>query len=129
MALDYNVMEDRFGISLPHFMPSISQGSSSVNLFSQDLPQLGMLHSYVFPPSPFVGSVLRFLTQMEQSCTVVVLDAYPTKYLWPLLKYSERKALKMAVKGDPNVLFVPSRQGWVSHSGNPGYLWDFLVEF
>ena len=124
-------MEDRFGNSLPHVTPSLSPGSSSVNFFAQDLPQLGsrMLHLYVFPPSPFVGSVSRFLRQMEQPCTVVVLDAYPRNYLRPLLKYSARKALQMAVKSDPDVLFVPSRQGWVSHSGIPRYLWGFLVEF
>lgn len=121
MALDSNVMKDRFGNSLPHFTPSPSPGSSGVNLFVQDLTQLGsrMHRPYVFPSSLLVGSVLGFLRQMEQSCTVVVLDVYPRKYWWPLLQYSARKAWKMAVRGDPDVLLVPLRQGWVPHSGIP----------
>ena len=121
MALDSNVMKDRFGNSLPHFTPSPSPGSSGVNLFVQDLTQLGsrMHRPYVFSPSLLVGSVLGLLRQMEQSCTVVVLDVYPRKYWWPLLQYSARKAWKMAVRGDPDVLLVPLRQGWVPHSGIP----------
>ena len=113
MALDSNVMKDRFGNSLPHFTPSPSPGSSGVNLFAQDLTQLGscMQRPYVFPLSFLVGSVLRFLMQIEQSCIVVVLDVYPRKYWWLLLQYSARKAWKMAVRGDPDVLLVPWRQG------------------
>lgn len=34
MALDSNVMKDRFGNSLPHFTPSPSPGSSDVELFA-----------------------------------------------------------------------------------------------
>ena len=131
MALDSNVMKDRFGNSLPHFTLSPFAGSSGVNLFVQDLPKLSsrMHRPYVFPPSFLVGSFLRFLRQMEQSCAVVVLDVYPRKYWWPLLQYSARKALKMAARGDPDVLLVPSRQGWVPHSGIPGDLCVFSVEF
>ena len=123
MALDSKVMKDRFGNSLPHFTLSPFPGSSGVNLFVQDLTQLGsrMHLPYVFPPSFLVGSFLRFLKQMEQSCAVVVLDVYPRKYWWPLLQYSARKALKMAAR-------VPSRQGWVPHSGIPGDLCVFSVE-
>lgn len=132
MALDSNVVKDRFGHSLLHFTQSPSPGSSGVNLFVQGLTKLGSrIHRpYVFPPSLFVGSVLRFLRQMEQSCTVVVLDVYSRKYWWPLLQYSARKALKMAVGGDPDVLLVPSRQGWVPHSGIPEDLsFFFLLNF
>ena len=79
IALNSNVMKHRFGNSLPRFTPSPSPGSSGVNLFAQDLTQLcsRMHRPYVFPPSLLVGSVLRFLRQMKQSCTVVVLDVYP----------------------------------------------------
>ena len=37
MALDSNAMKDKFGKSLPHFMPCQTPPSSGVNVFAQDL--------------------------------------------------------------------------------------------
>lgn len=55
MVLDSNVMKDRFANSLPHLTPSPFPGSSGINLFAQDLTQLGsrMHRPYVFPALTF----------------------------------------------------------------------------
>jgi len=111
MALDSNVPKDCFGNSLPHFTPGSSPGSSGVNLFAQDLTSLGELRQRpcVFPPPIFIGPVLRFFRNLKQSCPIAVLDVYPRRHWWPLLYHSAKKALKMASKGDRDVLVVPSR--------------------
>ena len=88
MALDSNVMKDESGNTLPHFTPGRSPGSSGLNPFAHDLTRQGpaMLRPYVFPPLILLGPVLRFLESFKQPCTIVVLDVYPRKYWWSLLR-------------------------------------------
>ena len=131
MALDSNAMRDVHGNPLPHFTPIPSPGSSGVNLFTQDLVSHGVLMTrpYVFPPMALTGPVLKFLQSYKQSCTVVVLDMFPKKYWWPILVSKALKSKCLAVRGDSNALFVPSRKGWVPHKGIPGDLWVFAVCF
>ena len=66
---------------------------------------------------------------MKQSCTIAVLDVYPRSYWWPLSYHSAKRALKMASRGDRDVLIVTPRQGWVPHPRISGDLWVFSVVF
>jgi len=130
MALDSNSMTDRQGKPLPHFTPYASPASLRVNLFAQDLGRFGdtLQRPYIFPPHNLVGPVLRFLKHYKQSCTVVALDSYPRSYWWPLLHRYAAKARKMAKSGDPDLLLMPTRQGW-SQVTLPADLWVFRITF
>jgi hypothetical protein len=129
MALDSNAMSDLAGQILPHFTPS--PGSAGVNFFAQNFSQHQdiMQFPYVFPPAVLVGPVLSVLCSLRQPCTIVVIDAYPRQYWWPLLVSRSRKSLKLALKDESGVLLVPSNNGWVPHPGLPGDLWVFALEF
>ncbi len=131
MSLDTNAMRDKSGRILPHFTLFPSPGSSGVNFFSQNLSsgETFLERPYVFPPLVLVGPVLRHLKNHRRSCTVVVLDVYPRKYWWPLVQCYSVKSLKLARKGDTGALFIPSKKGWVPHSGIPGDLVAFAVKF
>lgn len=131
MALDSNVMKDRRGKPLPHFTPFPSPESSGVNVFAQDLRQHTdvLQRAYVFPPLVLVGPLLRFLERFRQSCTVVILDTYPKKYWWPVLRHRSCQSFKLASEGDTTALLMPSKHGWVAHPGLPGDLWAFRVVF
>jgi len=131
MALDSNAMSNRLGCPLPHFTPYPSPCSIGVNLLAQDLTQFFpvMQHPYFLLPDVLVGPVLRVFQSFGQSCTVVVLDTYPRKYLWPLLQRFSRKALKLAGAGDSQALLFPSKKGWSSDSGILGDLWAFQIVF
>ena len=39
------------------------------------------------------------------------------------------KYLKLAPRGDSNVLLVPSKEVWIPQQGIPEYLWAFAVCF
>ena len=56
MALDSNTLFDLLGSPLPHFTPSLSPGSSGVNLFAQNLSlsKTFLERPYVFPPVSLV---------------------------------------------------------------------------
>jgi hypothetical protein len=131
MALDSNAMLDCFGNRLPHFTPYPTPESAGVNVFAQDLTshRLLMQRPYVFPPSVLVGPLLCFLESYQQSCTIVVLDVYPRKYWWPLLQSRARSSRRLASAGDCDALLVPSKNGWIAHSGLNGDLWAFAVVF
>ena len=131
MALDSNAMRDRSGVCLPHFTPYPSAESLGVNMFAQDLTchRSVMQRHYVFPPEILVGPALRFLQSFSQSCTMVVVDACPRKFWWPLLQRCSTKARKLAHEGDEDALLWPSRDGWGSGRGIPGDLWAFKVQF
>lgn len=131
MALDSNVMIDKLGHPLPHFTPHPSPLSLGVNFFAQDLSRHAMVmqRPYIFPPLVLVGAVLRFLRFHRQSYTIVVLDIYPRKYWWPLLQYYSTKAYKLALKGDPDALVLPSNKGWIPFGRLPGDLCFFSVVF
>ena len=100
MALDSNMMTDRDGFPLPHFTQHPSPQSCGVNVFAQDLSNGAPFldHPYVFPPLSLVDPVLRFLKAHRRPCTLVVLDVYPRKYWWPLVKNCSRKSYKLADK-------------------------------
>jgi len=68
MALDSNVMCDRDGTPLPHFSPYPTPASCGVNLFAKDLSEkiVFLARSYLFPPLPLVGPVLRFLSSHKR---------------------------------------------------------------
>lgn len=131
MALDSNAMLDHRGNRLPHFTPFPSPGSSGVNLFAQDLRRHSsiMQRPYVFPPSILLGPILRFLESYRQSCTILALDVYPRKYWWPLLQSRATTSRVLALRGDSQALLIPSKRGWIPHSGIPGDLWAFSVVF
>ena len=131
MALDSNVMTDKFGNPLPHFTLYPSPTSMGVNLFAQELSNFPLLMRcpYVFPPLVLVGPLLKFLKQSSQSCTVVILDTYPRKYWWPVLKGCSRRTYKVACRGDSDALLMPSKNGWKSYLNIPGDLFVFSVAF
>ena len=131
MALDSNVMCDLDGNPLPHFSPYPTPASCGVNLFAQDLcREVAFLdRPYLFPPLPLVGPVLSFISSQKKNCTLVSLITYPKKYWWPLLKKYSSKSVKLADKGDQRALLIPSKDGWVPHSGIPGDLWAFSLKF
>ena len=73
--------------------------------------------------------MLRHLQACNLSCTFVTLDIYPRKYWWPVLQSYTTRAIKLAQRGDPGGLRLPSPRGWVPHPGIPGDLWVFALDF
>ena len=47
----------------------------------------------------------------------MVLDVFPKKYWWPLLKNKAVKGRCLAVRGNGNALLDPSKKGWLPHKG------------
>ena len=121
MALDSNAMRDLNGNLLPHFTPWPSPASVGVNFFAQ-------VSSRDDVSLPIVGPVLRHLQACNLSCTFVTLDVYPRKYWWPVLQSYTTRAIKLAQRGDPGGLRLPSPRGWVPHPGIPGDLWVFALD-
>lgn len=121
-------MTDTNGNPLPHFTPHPTPQSLNVNLFAQDVSQSYSIlqRPYVFSPEILVGLTLRFLKSHHLDCTMAVLDTYPRKYWWSLLQHSSRKSRRLAVSGDPDTLWLPSRNGWRSGEA-PHDLWVFAV--
>ena len=58
MSTQSNIMKDASGRDLSFFSPFPMQGSSGVNIFSQDLSPYE--NYYVFPPFVLIGPLLRF---------------------------------------------------------------------
>lgn len=131
IALDSNVMTDLSRLPLPHFAPFPSPGALGVNLFAQDLSCHASIldRPYVSPPPNSCWPLLKFLRVHKQSCTIVILDQYPRKFWWPLLKSYSTKAMLLAPKGDAQALLSPSRQGWTPVMNLSADLWVFIVEF
>ena len=87
MALLSNVQSHPSGSPLLFFSPFPVPGSAGVNLFAQLPPpprRLSLLFTnpYVFPPVVLIHEVLRFITCLSFSCTLVVPDLRPRFWFW-----------------------------------------------
>lgn len=131
MALDSNTMHDKDNRPLPHFTPGPSLQSCGINVFAQELASgarhLGQL--YVFPPFSLVGPVIWFLSDQRRDCTLVTELSYPRKYWWPLVLKHSVKSLRLSRNGEQGALLVPSKNGWIDHTGLKGELWAFSLAF
>ena len=86
MSLDSNVHNGTDGLHLRHFTQPIwpTPNSIGVNLFAQSVNSSE--NPYVFPPTPMIGPVLRFLFSMGCNFTVVIPDLFPRQFRWPLIE-------------------------------------------
>ena len=60
---------------------------------------------------------------------MVVLDLYPRKCWWPLIQKYSTMSYRLGRRGDHNALLKPSAAGWIPHSGLPGDLWAYALDF
>lgn len=120
MALDSNVMKDLLGNPLPHLTPSSSPRSSGVSLFSQDLGlhKVIVRRPYVFLLILLLGPMVWFLQSFGQSRTILVVEVFSKRYWWPIITPKASKYLKLASRGDSNVLLVPSKEGCIPSTGH-----------
>ena len=82
MATQSNVMKDASGGDLRFFSPFPMQGSSGVNMFSQDLSPYE--DYYVFSPFVLTGPLFRFFQAKYLHVTFIAPDVFPRKYWWPI---------------------------------------------
>ena len=114
MATQSNVMKDASGRDLRFFSPLPMQGSSGVNIFSQDLLQYE--NYYVFPPFVLIGPLLRFFQAKYLRVTFIAPDVFPRKYWWPILNAICVDRIQIGKKNEIGVLNFPktSKSGWHS---------------
>ena len=114
MATQSNVMKDASGRDLRFFSPLPMQGSSGVNIFSQDLSPYE--NYYVFLPFVLIGSLLRFFQAKYLRVTFIARDVFPRKYWWPTLNAICVDRIQIGKKNETGVLnFHPtSKSGWHS---------------
>ena len=99
MALPSNVQSHPAGSPLLFFSPFPVPGSAGVNLFAQLPRRLPLLltNPYFFLPIVLIPEVLRFITCLSFSCTLVVPGLRPRKFWWSLL--APFKGYLLALKG------------------------------
>ena len=114
MATQSNVMKDASGRDLRFFSPLPMQGSSGVNVFSQDLSPYE--NYYVFPPFVLIGPLLRFCQAKYLRVTFITPDVFPRKYWWPILNAICVDRIQICKKNEIRVLNFPptSKSGWHS---------------
>ena len=78
MAIPSNVRADSQGHSLKFFSPFPCEGSSGINVFSQQLSPAEIY--YIFPPFVLIGPLLKFLLPCQAPTTIVIPGVYKT---WP----------------------------------------------
>ena len=78
MATQSNVMKDASGRDLRFFSPLPIEGSSGVNIFSQELSPYENYH--VFPSFVLIGPLLRFFQAKYLRVTFIAPDVFPRKY-------------------------------------------------
>lgn len=127
MALPSNVQSHHLGSPLPFFSPYPFRGAAGVNLFTQTPLHLPFLFSnpYVFPPIILIPEVLRYITDLGFSCTLVVPDLRPRRFWWFLLRPYDGSFL--ASKGAKGVVLPPSYAGFPSTWPLPWDLWVFRI--
>lgn len=83
----------------------------------------------MFFPFALIGPLLSFLQEQGATCTTVVPDLYPKQYWWPIISSDCVDQLRLAQKGDIDVLRRPSRMGFVDYGPIPWDLWVFRVHY
>lgn len=125
MSLDSNVHNATDGKPLRHFSPWPTPNSAGVNLFAQTL--LAEDNAYVFPPLVIIGPVLRFLLASKCRFTIVIPDLFPRRFWWPLVNGRASDQVQLGSKGQPDILFVPTREGTFESKPLEWDLWAFRL--
>ena len=120
MALPSNVLCDLSGQLLPFFSPYPTPGCAGVNFFFAQNPAS---HSpslfgnpYAFPSIALIAQLFHFLRSLSLPCTLIILDIYPRRFWWPLLRATATQFCILAHKGDPAILRIPSSKGFSPQS-------------
>lgn len=111
MSTDANVMQDTDGNPLRHFTRYPTPASNGVNVFVQDISKEE--NPYVFPPFNLVLQILCLLKEQNvKECTMVIPVIQPRPVWWPMIS-SNVSYILLGVKGDKNVLQIPSPKGFM----------------
>ena len=88
MARPSNAQSGLSGAQLPFFSETLLPGSLGINVFVQS-PHLydvsKFKNPYVFPPICLIPHVIQYLRSLQLSYTIVIPDACPRRFWWPLL--------------------------------------------
>ena len=124
MALDSNAMCSASGELLKHFTPFPTPLSAGVNLFAQDLSNVG--NCYVFPPFNLCCATLCYLRERcVPFCTLVTPFFQELPVWWPMLEMFSTSRLCLGRKGQLGVILVPTKKGFVPE--NKGLRWDLYA--
>ena len=66
---------------------------------------------YVFPPISFIPHIFKYLNSLKLPYTLVVPDAIPRRFRWPLLLSACSSSCLLASKGASGILLTPSKDG------------------
>ena len=128
MALQSNAQSSLSGSQLPFFSPYPVLGAAGVNVFAQHPSRNSQLfvNPYAFPPIALIPQLLRFLSEIVVSCTIVIPDVRPRAFWWPLLPHSQ--AFLLAKKGEKGVVLPPTSKGFSDTWSLPWDLWVFRFD-
>ena len=114
IAIPSNVRADSQGYSLKFFSPFPCEGSSGINVFSQQLSPAEIY--YVFPPFVLIGPLLKFLLPCQAPTTIVIPDISPRKFWWPIINKAAESYIQFGKKGEESILMFPPTKTKVWHT-------------
>ena len=114
MAIPSNVITDSQGHSLKFFSPFPCEGSSGVNVFSQQISPVE--NYYIFPPLVLIGPLLKFLLPCQAPTTIVIPDSSPRKFWWPIIHNAAESYIQIGKKGEHFILMFPPTKTQIWHS-------------
>lgn len=100
-ALASNVQCDQHGDPLRFYAPLPNPGCSGVNVFAQTISPSEK--AYAFPPFVLMGPLLKFLSPVPCSLTIITPDLRPRQYWWPILRNKASSYFKVASKGQTDI--------------------------
>lgn len=123
-ALTSNVQCDQHGNPLRFFAPFPNPGCSGVNVFAQTISPSE--NAYAFPPFVLLGPLLKFLSPVPCSLTIIAPDLRPRQYWWPILRNKASSYFKVGSKGQTDILLFPDPHLHGSFTPRP-LQWDIKV--